>query len=79
MLFFLFAFFLRGGGATEFGSRGGFLSFSLAKEEYNQNFVFRMLCNILEQDIDVSRDFIKQPRLIKSVQFLLFQIFLSLY
>lgn len=62
--------------------------FSLAKEEYNQSFVFRMLCNILERDIGVSRDLVKNKqkkqknktkRLIKSVQFLLFQIFLSLY
>lgn len=59
-----------------------FLLFSLAKEEYNQSFVFRMLCNILERDIGVSRDLVKNKktkRLIKSVQFLLFQIFLSLY
>lgn len=59
--------------------------FSLAKEEYNQSFVFGMLCNILERDIGVSRDLVKNKqknptkRLIKSVQFLLFQIFLSLY
>lgn len=36
--------------------------FSLAKEEYNQSFVFRMLCNILERDIGVSRDLVKQNK-----------------
>lgn len=78
-------------GTTERGEPGGcclflffLLFFSLAKEEYNQSFVFRMLCNILERDIGVSRDLVKNKkkhtkRLIKSVQFLLFQIFLSLY
>lgn len=53
------------------GTRG-FLSFSfffflpfffpLAKEEYNQSFVFRMLCNILERDIGVSRDLVKNKQ-----------------
>lgn len=81
--------FLSEKGATEQGNLGVavfffflFLLFSLAKEEYNQSFVFRMLCNILERDIGVSRDLVKNKktkRLIKSVQFLLFQIFLSLY
>lgn len=37
----------------------GLLFFSLAKEEYNQSFVFRTLCNILEWDIGVSRDLVK--------------------
>lgn len=32
--------------------------FSLVKEEYNQRFVFRMLCNILEWDIGVFRDLV---------------------
>lgn len=36
--------------------------FSLAKEEYNQSFVFRMLCNILERDIGVSRDLVKNKQ-----------------
>lgn len=78
---------LRGGtrGLLSFSFFFSFFFFSLAKEEYNQSFVFRMLCNILERDIGVSRDLVKNKqkkptkRLIKSVQFLLFQIFLSLY
>lgn len=84
-------FFLRGGNRGVavlfcFSFNFLFVCFSLAKEEYNQSFVFRMLCNILERDIGVSRDLVKtkttkknKKRLIKSVQFLLFQIFLSLY
>lgn len=47
--FFLFYFFF-------------LLFFSLAKEEYNQSFVFRMLCNILERDIGVSRDLVKNKK-----------------
>lgn len=57
-------------GTTERGNQGvsvfffffSFFFFSLAKEEYNQSFVFRMLCNILERDIGVSRDLVKNKQ-----------------
>lgn len=58
-------------GTTERGEPGGcclflffflLFFFSLAKEEYNQSFVFRMLCNILERDIGVSRDLVKNKQ-----------------
>lgn len=57
-------------GTTERGNQGVavfffiffLLFFSLAKEEYNQSFVFRMLCNILERDIGVSRDLVKNKQ-----------------
>lgn len=53
--------------------------FSSEGRMQSRHFVFRTLCNILEWDIGVFRDLVSKQRLIKSVQFILFQIFLSLY
>lgn len=58
-------FFLTAGGPLSRDPEGVFsfsFFFSLAKEEYNQSFVFRKLCNILEQDIGVSRDLVKNNK-----------------
>lgn len=60
------------------GSRARTL-FSSEGRMQSRHFVFRTLCNILEWDIGVFRDLVSKQRLIKSVQFILFQIFLSLY
>lgn len=64
-LVFLFVLFFTGRGPLSRDSEGVgffFLFFSLAKEEYNQHFVFRMLCNILEQDIGMSKDLVKNNK-----------------
>lgn len=48
----------RGTGAVEGGRGQGTGLVFFVKEEYNQRFVFRMLCNILEWDIGVFRDLV---------------------